>query len=780
MNITKAVLECEVPNLDVFEVRGNIPLPEGVYTFDPESRECPFTLVAPDGTELSTQWNVVTRTGDGFVAVAQLMARCDRGTLPVGSRQNFRVIEQTQTSAWKQPSALVTDLIFNENRMRLRARDVFGNRYEGSIHIGPGLGGVEILGIGGVRSVAEISRPLMQTTGGSDAMDHFGAFQCVVISRDDETDVLELTLSWHNGLIPNPVSDIYFQELELVVPANWNALSEWPEPLMGAAYEDGTEKVIPLVVPNSDGTMHLMMQKDNRDWRLYLYPDGNDFQADQISKHKSWAVARDGSEDGERYWSWQNPKTANWQAQRVIMPDLSHIGNLNAVVTDDKEDIYNELENGLPYADGGGGDGQLGYRNPAGVAYGGMTGGVEINEFEGVKALFAGIPEGLLFHRALSRRYGDRQRGGYIFELTGKPIELDNYLNADGTEPWRMFNSTFQAENWPFQHLDRDAPFEFDMADSAQVDHVNDNGLNPSYEDGIRGHDPIDDQHFIRRAKDLRTMIWLDNDYASKRHLLMHCETLRMTYGESIDGRFFDRRNSVLANPNRGTGWGRAEAHTVDACAAGFAIADDAWRTRWTPWFHTVYDITVTSQGGNGVWDRHYSGKIVTDPPLNGLYSAQRPNEHQLMIHAVRGLYGSVFRGRDPVRASGLASAAILSIIGVWVFLWKWDPATNQPDGQSWWEVMALGSLDSSTPMWTNHSQHPPEQYNANQDSYHTANVLGYGLEIYQGTPAEVAVRAVIATHLETTDLLEELENDGLDRLTSRAQLIALLQELGG
>jgi len=776
---TKAIIECEVPNLNVFEVRGNVPLPDG-YTFDSKSRECPFTLVAPDGTELSTQWNLVTRTPDGFVAVAQLMARCDRNGLPVGSRQQFKVIEKSQVSSWKSPSQDVKDLIFTENKMRLRARDVFGNVYEESIHIGPGVGDVRILGIGSVRNVVEVCRPLIPKGSPTNAMVHLGAFQCVIIGRDDETDVLELTLSYHNGLVPSPVSDIYFQELELVVPANWNAISEWPEPLMGSAYEEGSEKVIPLVKPNADGTMHLMIQKDNRDWRLYIHKDGKSQEAQELAEHKSWGVTRDGEENGERYWTWQNPATANYQAQRAVMPSLAHVSNLESKVRGDKNTIYSELANGQAYSSGGGGEGQLGYRNPAGVPYGGMTGGVEINEFEGVKALSAGIPEGLLFHRALSRRYGDRQRGGYIYELSGKPIELDDYLNPDGTPPWRMFNSTFQAQNWPNQHLDDDEPFDFDMSDQTQVNYVQSNSLTPSYENRTRAHDPIDDQHFVRRAKDLRTMIWLDNDYASKRHLLMHCETLRMTYGENPGGRFHSKLGTALSRPHTGGGWGRAEAHVVDACCAGFAIADDDWRSRWTDWFNTVADLVVTLQGDNGVWDRHFSGKAITAFQFNGMYSTQRPNEHQLMLHAIRGLHGSVFKNRDIVRASAVRVAGITGLIGVWIFLWKWQPDGSGPAGGGWWDTVALGSLAPATPMWNRHFQHPPEQYVVPEDSYHVANVLGYGMEQYAGTPIEPTMRKVVETHLGTPNLLNELESDGLDRLTSRAHLLAVLQELGG
>jgi hypothetical protein len=776
---TRAVIECEIPNLNKFEVRGNVPLPVN-HNLTITQRDCPFTIVAPNGTELPTQCEIVTRAPNGKPAVVQVLAIATRDDLEVGSRQEFEVIEKAQTDVWKAPNEPVLSTFFVPDMALIRVEDAEGNSYTASFYVGDGDGEIRNLAIGQVRSAVEIGRPITPEEHPT-PLTHAGGMQAVLIMRTDDTDVVEMSLSWFNGIIPNPINDLYFRKVELIIPDGWNVMPEWQESWMSDDYyiENG-RRVFSLIKPRGDNKRHLLLQKDNRDWRLYFYPDEKEQEAMEIAGHKSWGVVREGTRNGQRLWSWHNPATANYQAQRVIMPTLDHTANLLGLVAERKNTIYANIANGDAYEDSGGGLGELGYRNPAGVTYGGMTGGTHINEFEGVETLAAARPAGLLYHRALSRMYGDRQRGGYIFTENCQPIEMDDYLNDDGSLPWRMFNSTFQPQNYPNRHLTDDEPFDFDMADRSQVDFVQSNGLQPPYEAAMRDYDPVDDQHLIRRMKDLYALVWLDNDYVSKKHIIMHCETIRMSYSETTGGRLAEVMQQAQNRPHKGGGWGRAEAHILNAAAAGFAIADDAWRDRWSDWLATAFEIIVTMQGQNGIWLRQFTGKVTTSFDFDGQYSAMRPNEHELMMHAVYALLRSVYEGADEGKAAALKFSLIGAMIGVWVFLWKWKQDNSGPDGQGWWDTVAVGSLDPWEDMWLNHGDHPPVQYAVYQDSYHTPVVLGYGMQLFQGTPIEPAMRRVVETYMENPDLLAELQNDGLQAMTNRAHLLAILQELDG
>lgn len=756
--MTKAKFECTVPDLDKFEVRTNVPLPPG-YRLDVSNRQCPFTVVAPDGSELMTQYDIVSRLPNGEANVVQVMAICDRGTLAVNSRQTFSIIEKQQASRWWGGNQVTRDLLLTPNAITLRATDATGSVYESPVNLEHDLP-ARLLAIGSVRASVEVAGVLTSTT--ESLLPHLGGFQAIFTGRHDQTNVLELNLSYHNGLVPNPISDIYFERLELILPLEWRVISEWPEPFMAEGHEEDGQWVVPLISALADEKSHLLMQKDNRDWRLYLHPVGAKAKAVEIAAHKGWGVVR----KGENLWSWHNSETANYQAQQVIAPTLDHVSNLAASVTAKKTDAYAQLAVGTPAPHTGGGTGELGYRNPAGVPYGGMTGGMEIHEFEGLDTLAASRSEGLLFHRVMARRYGDRQRGAYLYEYSGKPIELEDYLSS-GEATWKMFNSTFQKQSWPNGHLDDDEPFNFDESDTALVDFVEANNLKPGYEDAIRGYDPIDDQHLIRRTKDLKTLVWLDNDYLAKRHLLMHAESMRMTYLDSPNGKLSNLLAGVAANPNKGGAWGRAEAHAIDLAASVYAIADNSWRNRWSNWFNVVRDISVNMQGGNGLWDRHFSGKVIKSFAFNEQYSVQRPNEHELMIHALWALYASVFPESVELRR-----AIIGALIGTWMFLWNRDPITNAP-GHAWWDTVAVGSLDSAEAMWTTPAEHPPEQYVVPEDGHHVPTVLGYMFNTFWYSPI---VRNVFKAHFGTTHPLALLEGEGLTNLTNRGHLLALLQ----
>ena len=769
----KAALELVIPDLDTFALRGNIPLPPN-YNFD--ANTSPFTVIAPNGQELLTQVETVTRNAIGTPTIVQVLATCPRGSLVIGSKQQFLIVEKTQPRTVLQVGPDVKNLILRHGNLRLRASDVFGNKYEQSISFSKRAatpGRVRTLAVGPVSLTTEVARRL-ESTGSGTSLPYFGGFQAVITYQNNNTNVVSLELCWHNAMVPNPLADLYFTTLELVMPNNWNAISEWPEPFMDTSRIEGNDRILPLIKPLSNGNKHLLQQRDQREWRLYLYTPGQEIAANEVAQHKSWGVCVDGQQAGQRYWNWHNPITARYQTQNCIVP-IVKVADLENRVKIWKDNLFLQLQNGLSYPDEGGGDGQLGYRNPAGVAYGGMTGGLGINEFDGIATLSSRSHNGLLGHRMLARRYGDRQRGGWIFDIDGI-ISLEKYLDADHSVPWSLYDFAFLAMSWPFQNQHNDRPFGFDDVDKTQVNFVNVNALNPDYEVAARAYVAIDSQHFVRRSKDLRALIYLDNDYTAKRHLSAHCEILRMSYCEKPNGRLRGILDEVNGRLHKGGSWGRAEAHCLEACSTAFAINNDKWRLRWQPWFDMAYDIIEKMQGDNGVWLRLNAGKTITSFQFNGNFSVLRPGEHEMMMHAVWGMGNAVYKGLASNKYANLINIFNKAGMAMWNIFWRWSRTQNRPDGNGPYDTVAIGPLDMHEPMFSTRRELPEVQYNVPVDNFHTATPLSYGLQEFLGLPSEDLLRSIVASYLNDSHLLATLEYDGLDLLTSRAHLIGILQ----
>ena len=759
-----------VPDLDTFVVRGTLPVPMGhQYSY---SRNCPFTLFDPEGNALLTQWDSVSKYPNGDVAVVKLSAKATRGSMEPGSEQHFTIKDLPSPSHAAKIDATLTDLMLKNGNVRLRVTDVHDNVYEESISYGPPEKSQgrswRMHEIGPVTMTAEIGGWMRCKGEEPTELPYFGGLIWWMTARDDSSNVVELVLDWHNGGAPLPLADLYFKSVELVLPAGWNARSEWPEPLMGEPSTDGDEVVIPLILPRGDGKMHLLPQRQERIWRLYLHKNDDLDSVKEIASQRGWAVC----DTGDDYWSWSNYETANYCVQRTLMPSLSHF-DAAGELRGEKRSQYNELENGLPWY-GFQGIGQMGPWNPAGVAYGGMTGGDEVYQWDGVRTLVTGEPDGLLLHRVKHRRYTDRAHAAF-YDVDGMHVQQDRYLAPAGNAQWSMADNVFQVQSWPYQDEDHDAPWEFDQVNTVQVDYVRLRGLQPPYEGALKSYMPIDQQHQVRRTKDLKTLIWLDNDPVAKKHLAVQAELNRMAFAEYKWGRYADGLQQALSNPRKGGGWGRGHAWGLDCNVSYYAIASESERARWRAWMETTYKMLLNMQMSNGHWQRAFTGKIVTAPPFNGQYSVARINELLFSTHALRGLKRSVFEGVDDEKSIACDDMIRRAAIGLWTFFWSWkqDGSGHLYGGP--WDRVAVGSLDPQDPAWSRHSQHPSEQWGATVDNYHVASLLAYALEPNIGTVLEKPTLDVIRVHLGG-DPLTTIKSEGSKLMNSRAYLLALLQ----
>ena len=83
--------------------------------------------------------------------------------------------------------------------------------------------------------------------------------------------------------------------------------------------------------------------------------------------------------------------------------------------------------------------GVLGWAHPYGVGYGGMTGGAEINLFDGVETAWAGEKAGYQKFRILHRMHTDRMNN-VLFNLDGEPSSADDWVTSGPSGNYVPFN----------------------------------------------------------------------------------------------------------------------------------------------------------------------------------------------------------------------------------------------------------------------------------------------------------------------------------------------------
>jgi hypothetical protein len=767
-----AVLECEIPNLDTFVVHGSVPLQAG-FTFDPVN--CPFSLFDKFDARLPTQWEAVAYRADGSLLVVEMLGAATRGSMAVGSRQRFEV--RPVPSA--DPDLPVGGASSFVNQLRLRANDAFGNAYEGAFT------SVALTRMGAAQATGEfVTRLLPVNPSAPNVLPQLGAAQAWISIRAGGS-IFEIALNYHNGSSQHVSWNIYFDKLELVFPSGYGALSMWPEPMAGAVYTQGTERVLPLIKPLASGKMHFMEQRHERGFRYFLYPNtGEGFnEAASMRQRIGWARAMDVVVvplTGERSWSFASSATPCYFTQQQPMPRLDHVANLASVLTNKKNTLWNEISSTKSVGE----DIPSGnsifltdcFRNPFGVQYGGMTGGVSMNPFEGAETLWSGEKNGLLLGYMVERCYNDRQPGA-IYEDNGKSFKVDDYLNPNGTQPYDLFNNVFLAHGGIVQDL----PWNWKSANKSHEQFVEANNLVPPYRDLLKTWDPIDTQHMYRYSRMLKMLVFLDNDPLARRRMEAACELERATYYEGPGGRL---AAYLSLQANIGAGFGREHAEAGDFCAAAFACGGPGWRSRWREWFETYHDALAHIQTPSGTWEAMTSGKAATDAPLgNGtiaFFRVQRPDEDIFTAHALRGIKESIFGdGRDPARYTSSHDMLIKAGRNYWNLLWHWRQDLTGPDCGGHFDRCAVGPIGPVTPadMFDSHADHPPEQFMAGIycDGYRTGLSLGtWSAEEPTITPE---LQAALERYWGTPNILTAALNNGVSNIWNNCALIAWIQK---
>jgi len=188
------------------------------------------------------------------------------------------------------------------------------------------------------------------------------------------------------------------------------------------------------------------------------------------------------------------------------------------------------------------------------IKYQGGTGGVDI---ENIPHSFAPMLKNVREIETAyitEYRYNTRQKG-HIYESNGMPVMPEDYVNADGSTPWKIFSNNWQVSGGQVQ----DAPFFFSKATG--------NKGTCDYEDELRQWMNIDHQHLRRVTGRQQMLVWLTNDPMTKIGFLGDAQLQKMAYWTGKNGRWdinsFDEADGI--------GEGREAAWMID-CVAHAAV----------------------------------------------------------------------------------------------------------------------------------------------------------------------------------------------------------------
>jgi hypothetical protein len=771
-----AVVECQVPDMDTFVVHGAVPLPPGI-TFDPVN--CPFSLYL-GSTRLLTQWEPIAYRADGSLRTVEMLGVVPRGSLVVGTRQRFLLRYAPSTDP---DLSFVAGGAF-ASQMLLRTKDVYGNRYEAA------LTSPTQYRLGAAQVTVEYQARLVpvQVIAGTPTPQH-GAAQ-VWFSARAGTGVYEVVVNWHNGSSQHPTWHLYFKSLELLFPDTHQPVSAHAETMAGATYVEGSRVVLPLIreIP---GKMQFLEQRHEREFRYLLHPTAapGATHAAVLAQRIGWANALDVQTNPvtqARSWSFVHSSTPGYFPQAMPMPTLGHVANPSGTVSWQKTTLAGEIQ----FVDGLGQSISVGeliptdiglllpscFRNPFGPTYGGMASALNINPYEGVETLWTGDEDGILLAQIVARCYQDRQPGA-IYEDDGRsfsPVDAQ-YLNANGSQPYALFDNVFLAQ-WLAPGGTADAPWEWDQADKSHEQRVEALGMVPPYRDLLLGWAPIDSQHQFRISRSWKMLVYLDNDPLARRRLEAHCQLQRAT--------FFDGNGGVLSGflagtANIGGNFDREHAEGADAAVAAYAVGDAAWRTQWRPWFDTLHAVLMHLQTPGGFWQAS-TGGFATQAPFHGNFRVLKPRSHMFTMHALRGVKESVYaNGVDALRYARANAMLIAAGEAIWRLLWRWHQDLSGPDGTGTWERVAVGPNGTVTPaqMYTDHSDHPPEQFDSviEHDPHHTG--LGVGCWFAEAPSVTTEMTSALQTFWSSTNVLAAALAQGVTNIWNNAPLIAWIQK---
>ncbi len=772
------LFEVTLPAVTPFVLHGTMPVPPRAHVDPPTG--VPFQLRGPDGVVFAAQIETVTRwpNSDDGADVVEILARVDRPAgLAPGARTSYQVMYQPHGAGQCHPSVHVENLLAQEGAIVLSTRDVFGNEYRTDVltDARSGTGSARTLKSGRVAeevATHEVLRPVTPTTGPQATLPHLMGVHSY-LTRYSSEDYVTLDLRVHaafSGLDPStsdddPLGKVYFDALEISVPAGWTVLESTENPYSGpCTTADGRTRKA-LVRPIAGGALHVMPALSQFERRLVIARVGSEARALSALREEGLAFCREGtSRDGLELFSWWNGEFGRWFSQRHPLPSLGHENeaSLRQTLVSGWTSLQNQVTSGAagtyPIESG-----NLGWAHPFGIQHGGMVSGAEIFLYDGADVAQVASVEGLRAAQLRLRMYTDRQPN-VMFNADGRHARWSEWVvHAPGGEflPVWWYNAPM---------LWASDPFGYGEASTHQTTAVAAQGRAPAYEADLEGYQPVDWQHLVRYTRSAKVCLWLDNDTLAKEDLRAQAEGFLFgysnlpqdLYGNIISTGMLSMTNYVEVDPGMGLCFGRGESWGLDAVLCAYSTAEEPWRRALVPWARDLVSMLERGQSS-------CSGVIQATPQYNvfdSQYRCRQSIEAAIMENALVGLRETVFEGEDEAvegRLNEVLRRAFYAMVSPYV----WSDTHHGP-----WAMMAVGLFDMSEPPFC--TSIPADGNYGFADHYQSWSSLAYAYELTH----DPLFLSKAQEMLGSTNLTADLNADPITNWQNRAALIQLMQSL--
>ena len=500
-------------------------------------------------------------------------------------------------------------------------------------------------------------------------------------------DFASLALMIHNGSIDNPNGDVYYRSIRVgirkpLVAKVWH--KRFSPAAEGGWTEDKDYRWLTCPPALKDGKLFVMPHGSAAVLRMTLYAPGAKQRAMQFHEFAPVFVPVPSQE----LWSWSNFKTARYDSPKYPMPLSLDIARLDRHVKGrlaspslgwDLTYLWQKPK--PPYR-------TMGHAMPAGVAYGGMTGGQGVNFVFGAAAAVTGHQGAIKLHVLLADRNFDRQRV-HFFHSDGKPFTYGRRVVEVGGK--KMLDI-------PYNHRGFHVPAIKDPAAKVQADHVAKNDLLSDQAKRLLRYHNHDDQH-LSRVFDAVPAAYLACDPVNRDRLVtlgaQACWKLNIYPVKRMPrfggwGSLFGAKKHVDAKPHQGIGAGRelgwklhslcwAHALSLDAqirkdCVSVGKVAVEVAEKAQT----SVGNVTMRGPSGKAFKGAYWfttgweEGAIIPDG-MRAVMKMLESREDQAVAERLKVVYGKV---------------------GKWIMDKAWNKAINSPGFH-----IALMEKGKKTPM---------------------------------------------------------------------------------
>jgi hypothetical protein len=194
-------------------------------------------------------------------------------------------------------------------------------------------------------------------------------------------------------------------------------------------------------------------------------------------------------------------------------------------------------------------------------------------------------------------------------------------------------------------------------------------------------------------------------------------------------------------HPHQGLPLGREDAWGIDAMCAAYSVADPEWRAKNRAWFGRMAQLLLDGAMPSGIVQRTINNQLLG----HARYAVTQTFESLLLIHAMRCMNESVFRGVEDERRSALEKLAVRGVDYLffgppWARVpnsWQPYPANPTVFLQGPRQAVAVAANDDyqTMPFCSQETDYlPPDAFGLGVEWFHPWAALSYAQEITQGT----------------------------------------------